>query len=47
MFQTHGIEVEGIDTEVIRQSSLGIEGWDLHQFGAEESSVSDDDDNND
>ena len=47
MFETHGVEVEGIDIEVIRQSSLGIEGWALHQFGAEERIVSDDDDNND
>ena len=47
MFQTHGVEIEGIDIEVIKQFSLGIEVWALHQFGAEESSVSDDDNNND
>ena len=34
MFETHGVEVEGIDIEVVRQSSLGIEGWALHQFAA-------------
>ena len=27
MFHTHGVEIEGIDIEVIKQSSLGIEGW--------------------
>ena len=32
MFETHGVEVEGIGIEVARQSSLGIEGWALHLF---------------
>ena len=45
MFEMHGVEVEGIDIDVIRQSSLGIEVWAVYQFG--ENSVSDDDDNND
>ena len=47
MFQTHGVQVDGIDIEVIKQSPLGIEGWALRQFGADESTVSDDNDNND
>ena len=33
MYKTHGIELNGIDMEVIRQSSLGVEGWALHNFG--------------
>ena len=35
MLKTHGTDASGIDIEVIKTSSLGIEGWALHNFGDE------------
>ena len=46
MLKTHGTDVIGIDIEVTKNSSLGIEGWALHNVG-EDLSPSDDDNNND
>ena len=33
MLQSHGTDVTGIDIEVIKNSSLGVEGWALYDVG--------------
>ena len=46
MLKTHDTDVIGIDVEVMKNSSLGIEGWALYAVG-EDWSPSDDDNNHD
>ena len=36
MYKTFGVEISNTDIEVIRGSSLGIEGWALFNFGETE-----------
>ena len=49
MFKTTGVMLDYTHIDTIRNTSLGIEGWALCNFGndADESSPSDGDDNND
>ena len=48
MYKAHGINMNGIDTEVIRNSPLGAEGWALHNFGDDrDKNISDYDDTSD
>ena len=46
MFETTGVMLDYTSIETIRNTSLGIEGWALCNFGTQ-SSPSDDDDNDD
>ena len=41
MLQTHGTDVTGIDIEVIKNSSLGVEGWALYDVGEDPDQIID------